>query len=689
MCAAVWAAVLASGARTALGARLMGKSTSKRNKQHVALLGEDRADAFAAKKFLALAPIGRATGISFAGGFMRAFASAAGFLAGMSAALEKPIGDILNVDAISSNSGGSWFVGSLLWSNNFNEMIAEMAAEPASASNIFMARWGGAWKRLSYPDEPLLRLKDGTCCTAQPRRIFEKQKPCSSNALLVTIAGHNPYCCPGKFDEIETLRVCQKQQIQGRCTSINVKHVSVNGQGLCCPAHVRLQKCVDIDSVNVTQDLGRGLMESFPILAKLLFGEGVTWDSFTKSLLEIPGDIDTSLPLSTPSVEWAKGKDLIVALSILTPTKGKDSVILWHGKVLRQKVTMACAAGSAKAINKWPCVGNLCGDQVPARFSVTLGKNSSPINFTSKAVRDVLNFEYRRYNSIGHRTQKREASPNIDPIWDKSYQVPIVQAMAGSSAGFAWFNMLSQIDAAFGKLGLGQYMLPIVPGGRIHFVPPSLTRRLTRLSVPFGLAAESLDEGNFLNARTASLRGEREEGSIAQQGLVQIMDGGQIDNVAISHLVAAGHTNIVSIYNCGNFTPHSSKAMQSFHQLLTGGNIVAGKSVSGFPIFKETMDDLAMQQESFEQVGPLPKSVELHGVFFGTLRLTTVECLPHGIEGGIPVTVRMMLVSSKTINSVDLEAVDIQTSMILGGEVTQALAADVGAARMIDAWFHA
>merc|ERR1719444_133988 len=114
--------------------------------------------------------------------------------------------------------------------------------------------------------------------------------------------------------------------------------------------------------------------------------------------------MNASAPLSTTPVEWAKGKDYLVAQSFLTPTQHAQSVMMGvHISVFDNLITASTSDKSKKLLESWPCNGDLCASEVPARFSATLGASParSPSPITSEESKAALkDMEYKKLTRL-------------------------------------------------------------------------------------------------------------------------------------------------------------------------------------------------------------------------------------------------------------------------------------------------
>eukprot|EP00928_Gymnodinium_smaydae_P016418 TRINITY_DN16159_c0_g2_i1.p1 TRINITY_DN16159_c0_g2~~TRINITY_DN16159_c0_g2_i1.p1 ORF type:complete len:708 (-),score=143.85 TRINITY_DN16159_c0_g2_i1:75-2153(-) len=616
----------------------------------------------------------KSTGIAFCGGGFRAHAVGVGWLAGMVAGTGQKVGEIMTAPAVASNSGGSWFTGSLMYSKNFNNMLELMGADPARAALTFKAKWGNEWKRVSSDGDDHIP-EEVACCSKKGFMDCGWGANRQKNEIII---GGETVCCGDSVVgdcRMKGYFPCGTANIFSKSHGLP-KEVLFGESRYCCPADSTAGEVFDRGDgclkADVRKNLVWGLHDLGSTIAWFIFDQTKNYEDIIGKMLEIPGDMNASSPLSAVPVDWAKGKDYFVAQSFLTPTEHAQSVMMGvHISVFDNLLTAAATGASRELLKSWPCNGELCASEIPARFSATLGAipARSPAPITSDAAKEALvDIEYRKLTrllgTLWYKTDKTVVGSRDLSDWHASHKVPIKYAVGGSSALLGSLNVL------------GGPML----GSLAKFIPTWVQARFTAGEVPV-MAAADLGIANFQAAK--QLLKDHDLEGIATRHTLEITDAGQIDNTGVVHLLAAGHDNVVSIYNTAGFSPRDYKVMVSFHQLLSGNPETVTKA-SGFPVFKEDMYEVASQLESFDVIHGPPDATELSAIWAGELHLTTVESPPHGIEGGRSVTVRMVIGDGKTISCCGL---DINQYGIFAGEMVQAFAANPDFAKKIRDWF--
>ena len=115
------------------------------------------------------------------GGGFRAQSVDAGFFAGMLAAVGRqsktlPVtfdstGLMKRFSMVSTNSGSSWFFGSLAYSEGFRTLLEKMAASPANSAALYRAGYTSKWLLATQVDERRFNLR-GLAARAIAKLLF-------------------------------------------------------------------------------------------------------------------------------------------------------------------------------------------------------------------------------------------------------------------------------------------------------------------------------------------------------------------------------------------------------------------------------------------------------------------------------------------------------------------------------------
>eukprot|EP00928_Gymnodinium_smaydae_P019506 TRINITY_DN17490_c0_g5_i1.p1 TRINITY_DN17490_c0_g5~~TRINITY_DN17490_c0_g5_i1.p1 ORF type:complete len:662 (+),score=63.78 TRINITY_DN17490_c0_g5_i1:52-2037(+) len=603
-----------------------------------------------------------ATAFAFAGGGIRAHSVSVGYLAGMCGSSKKQISDILEVEAIASASGASWALGSLLWSKNFNDMIVRMGADSERAEAIFKEEWVDKWKQIQK--SATKRAEMLTCCAPKGRTRCGLRKSTPSE---ISISGQT-FCCPQAV-----VGACSRKRPADACAS--GLHPTMFGETeYCCPDGKAKQHfsqgvaCADQAEV---RDLAKHAFKLSEFMGWFMFRSALSFQELVAKILEIPGDIDASLPLSTTPVRWALGKDLFMSASLLTPSlKVTDGMMMnvvpgstasCDARVLRAHTLNE----SSSVVASWNCTGDLCGTQVPARFAVKLGSSRSPLEFTATEGQTALHMEYQipECRAAFISSESLQSPPQVN-FWSTAHSTPIAQAVAGSSSFFGALNVV------------GGTMMP----KRIQETLPSyILERFVSSQVPL-LASEPMESTNFKGARTLLSEGDLQ--NIARHHLLEVAGGDTTDSTGIAALVAAGHTNIVVLYNSVGFHTRGSLVLRGLQNLMTSEPGTPVRA-AGYTLFGEDMHSVQQHIDEFRRFDAAANSTELAAIYVGELPLTTVDAPAYGVDGGQGVTLRLIIVDAKAVGCCGM---DFDKYAALAGEIVQTFVTNTALARQVLTW---
>lgn len=635
----------------------------------------------------------KSTSVTFKGGGFLAHAAAAGFVAGLTMA-SNPMNvseAMKDFDAIGCNSGGCWFSATMLWSQKFNNVMEDMARRPQYAQRIYYGNFGHAignfkeWSEHGHAWHPV----EVSCC--QRKGIA----PCGSG-----LHGHPWYikyqgvklCCPR-----EVVKGCRRKGLLS-CGSgmLGKPHEVFIGQTpYCCPeagaadAFNLGDGCLDVP-VQLSRTSSAGNVLDSPYLA-------FDWQDIVGAILEIPGDFDSSVPLSTRPLDWAVGKDFILTSNVVAPAQHAVGILdppvalCESGGFLEtdRYVVAYLDAESSEVLNNWTCIGPMCGAQVPARFSVSLGAGSpsSPLSFTSTAAESALGMVYglvERKILGGFRDPTYEVHSRAAglPSWEESYMAPIKSAVGSSSAAAGLSSMLTK--SAFTQ-------------SLQKFLPTWLQQEFTALTIQFSAAKEHMNIANFRDRQTQVKECTQTNNDgvdqVADGHVVAMSDGGPTDATGVAHLVAAGHTNIIAVINGPRFKPENPVGYtEAYLGLLSGdgsGLLALDNSAeAAYPIFAENFTYVRDQMmQHFKKYTAPAASRELDSVWVGELKLTTIDSAPFGIVRGQSVTLRMVIASAITLGFTGVIFAPAGDS-IFGGEIVETFAQYEELRNTISSWAH-
>jgi len=129
---------------------------------------------------------------------------------------------------------------------------------------------------------------------------------------------------------------------------------------------------------------------------------------------------------------------------------------------------------------------------------------------------------------------------------------------------------------------------------------------------------------------------------LVQQEVVQLGDGGYVDNTGLVSLVADGQDEVVVIIDYQSGQIHSNYKML-FQGWQAPDNFKG--LLSSYPIFASDQEDAQKRLDNF-QAHNIPQRSKLRNIMFGTDHLITANQPVYGITAGKPVTLHTIMVES-------------------------------------------
>lgn len=227
------------------------------------------------------------------------------------------------------------------------------------------------------------------------------------------------------------------------------------------------------------------------------------WNSVVNDLIFKDYPLDPTLTLSGARQPWAANKSLLVAATLLT-----NGVVI-NEDGLDQQYYQTCLAPSQpvlKGDNNASCTNGLPADVTPVRFSgLPQGSNLKPLPFLAELGSD-------NNSSVFNAGYTRDASWSRNPVASASIQLPLssgavpaITAAAASSAA-AGFGASEHVTGTY-----------------------EVSYGLSDEALSFQLANATVQ---FVDASDMSLN------ELANNQVVQLADGGPVDNSAVAQLVS-------------------------------------------------------------------------------------------------------------------------------------------------------
>ena len=540
-----------------------------------------------------------------------------------------------NVKVISTISGGSWWLSQLAYSKAFLTLIETMAVDPKTAGALYQERWISPFllaileSDLSPVPAPTQDLSSAYSDSFNLRAVLESQTP-----------------MPEK----------RKREPRSRMKMMKEAQYVNNDRG-------------EGDS------LGRNFIEW---LIELFFlgrdPPGPSWQQVVAEILRSTslGDMTGSETLGSPVNEWATGKWWLAGTSISTPGGRGPGTCQWFkfqggcalqligspGKTLIYK--NGTDVGTAWLYSAPPWWKNTAA-WTPARFSTVLGAGAgqpSPMKFCEKECENLQ----LHYQAIGE-TAVAEKEGNY--AFFATSNTSLFSAVSGSSA-FAGFtvildvilpSMVAAIMAAVKKL---KVVLPSALAEKIQEGVSNL------LHAKLAVWSESAKNGVLaFQEASATLREiTKSQGhppnlsleSVAERGLMALVDGGMTDNTGIGHALASGRDEVICFEPKIGDVWQLMGGMKDYVDIFSLPDVInpCPMCFAAFQLFKENYKDVQCQWQNVStRLWIDPERVHnLNSLSVGTLTLTTQKNDYFGVSDG---------------RRVVLHIVNVNTSIGIGG----------------------
>uniref|UniRef100_A0A7S2KF75 Uncharacterized protein n=1 Tax=Zooxanthella nutricula TaxID=1333877 RepID=A0A7S2KF75_9DINO len=545
--------------------------------------------------------------IAIAGGGWRAYSVASAVTAAMQHELAlaragSTLKDLFsNVSKLSSNSGGSWFAASLIYSEEFVALVHAMAADPLRAGKIFNALWTTKLLAPGHFGPPPEDSRTVAYCLELVAEAQGFVDSCNPSTTFVN-------ACVAKSKNKKGARV--------KCKALVAAAAQV--------------KNITLEALMATvRDLPIPWMQDY-WQAVYIFGYtgGMTWSDIVEASLEKTVNIPGTTTLGSEPQPWARGKEWIACTSVPTPPlAGSTGAAYAENITTSEAVFYQATAASRAPTSKY----------IPARFSVVLGQGedaqapypfcASPHCFGYVASIQTVTGENET------RAVEQVGRPFLGDTFEQAFssstgRLPVHNVAASSSAALA-SSILTRYTAWAGSSGCVDLATwaSDKPGGAAY---ASAQGALDQL-----YAEPNADSVNALH----------------ELKVQALFDGAYTDNSGISWAVASGAAEVTFISN-GNDPPSDIWGLGAGADPTWGG-VFGGVN---FNIFEQTSDAIEAQYTAMPklQIPPAANNTWLQEIVWGSMYLTTVENKWFGIQGGRPVRLNIISVQSKAISMAGL-----------------------------------
>lgn len=578
--------------------------------------------------------------ISLEGGGFCAQTSYAGLLSGMMAATGVDLGELMaGFSGLSSNSGGSWFSSSLIYSSTYNNMLHAMATDPTNAEAIFNKSW----------TQPLLSVQP--LGSAKPPESTYADKAFCYNMIMNAVAQtkafdykslYGPAAEAGEAAWNYHLASLGKVQKTADETSM---HACMHMEKTCeKKAKDALKDAVPPPSEMLDAMLTKASATGFDVLAKsdlsLVLGfaqtGGDSWENIVHTILEKTAGILPDTPLGSEPMAWAKGKTWHACNSLPTPQdQGHAGHSVWalqdplrpFENSLRYNVTSTNQS-----------IGSSYPLYTPMKFTYVLGSGQSELSEPVCATKECFGYQFNYLLKTKDAKFVATSSP-VGDMFHEAYttsgsQLPISKVAASSSAAVGAVFMMETSAAATSQcLNLATWTTT-GGGGKAY------------------LDAEELKTDVFEQKKDHMRQAALDK--IAATGYHAHIDGAYTDNLGLGWAVASGAKVVTVLLNGAYGSAYN--LFQLFGAPKWG---VQPLELLSFKIFATSYEDAEHTVNTKfnrltlpEHCCPMPNSTafeHLNAISYGTIRTRTQENKWFNIKGGDDVELKVIWVNTTRV----------------------------------------
>lgn len=521
--------------------------------------------------------------IAFEGGGYKAQAVAAANIAAMLNALggdEHGGMDKLfeNIDIVSSNSGGSWFAASALYSSSYVDMLRAMGREPERAAEIYAAQF-------------VAKLLQ-----AAPVQGADLAPPCA--AALATASS-------GVATAVDNVG----QIIYDVCRKLGRNKLTCNAAKIAGTAFFSKFSWQDIEAL-LAQTHIPWRQDAMQMAYVVNETGGLSWRDIITATLNKTAGIGVDVTMGSSPNRWAVGKDWLACASIASPSVGSDtSAWYFYGEQV---------GGEASA--SYHTTESGFRYYIPARFSVRLGGgegSSSPYPFCGDELCFNWNFE----------AEGRNSSDDLSAAGTE----PRLSAVRGLESGAGALPVAYVAASSSAALGMTVYQRPLA--AVFQSCAPMST--WVSGSAEHGAAYSAADDALWEVSREAT---QESVARLAREEVQSVVDGAYTDNSGVAWAVGSGATEVVAVLNSVTALADLFSSSQpveaepvvqgmpiTFHIFNTSRDEVVAQ-MEAFPTL-----DLSASNSKF-----------LKNISYGSITATTADNKWFGVRAGRSVVVHIL-----------------------------------------------
>jgi len=563
------------------------------------------------------------TAATFEGGGFRASAAYTGFIAGMMAATGVGLEDLMQAfPTLSGNSGGTWFLTSLIYSSSYDDMIARMAKEPARAGAIFNDSFV----------KPLLELEP-LGSEGIPESTYETLAYCyymlmGDLALLekvpfkkigTTAAQHAWEAYLGTLGRVAKTAAQAKMAVaKSTCKALPAKCKKQAKEALSSTLPPPTE--ILSEMVQMAEATGIPFIQDSVLLVGFLKAGGMSWESMVAEVLKKTAGITLDVTLDSAPMTWAKGKTWHACFSIPTPQRGDSEDGMGQSVWVVQDPTAPLSKFIRYNVTSTEAgVGSDYELYTPGKFTYLLGGGQKNMPLPVCGNDDCFGFQQHYFGNAEDDTYTA-TSPTLGKLFREAFtngahSLPVARIAASSSAAMGGAD-LSAVSASMS----GQcYNLATWTSG-----------------APAGKSYEEAAKAKTDAFKTGVTQSAVDKLALAGTGA--FLDGGYTDNLGLAWAVSSGATAATVFMNSANL----NNLLQLFG--LPGGGLAPMRQVS-FKIFSTSYQEAAKEWDTFPSLAVPSSSKYLHGITYGTIQTTTQANKWFNISAGIPVTLKVLFVN--------------------------------------------
>jgi len=561
---------------------------------------------------------------TFEGGGFRAQSAYTGFLSGMMGATGLGLEDLMQAfSTVSGNSGGTWFLTSLIYSSSYDDMMARMAAEPSQAGAIFNDSFVKPLLKLEplgsegIPDSTYETL--AFCYYMLMGDLAELQKvPIEKMGTKAAQKAWQTYL--GTLGHVAKAAAETKMAVaKSTCKALPeaCKRKAKDELKSVLPPRSEMLS----EMAHIAKATGIPFIQDFVLWLGFMEAGGSSWESMVAEVLKKTAGITLDVTLDAAPMTWANGKIWHACFSIPTPQKedSEDGIgqNVWVvqdpmaplSKFIRYNVTTTEAS-----------IGSDYEIYTPGKFTYLLGSGQKKMPLPICGDDECFGFQHHYFGNV-EDDSFTATSPTLGKLFheaftDGAHLLPVARIAASSSAAFGGADLF----AVSASMMSGQcYNLASWTSGAPDGKSYDVATKAKEDALKTGITQSAVDK-------------------LALSGTGAFIDGGFTDNLGLAWAISSGATvatvlmNGATINNLWQLFGHPSQGNAPMRQV-------------SFKIFSTSYQDAEKEWDTFPSLAVPSSSKYLHGIQYGTIQTTTQANKWFNISAGIPITLKLILVN--------------------------------------------